>query len=75
MRFFYKAFYIICGTCGHRNRPHPSPHESIRMTLTNTLPSCRGCGKQLHPPPQLSNRPLIQKVRAELIAEGIKPVC
>ncbi len=71
MGYVFHSFYIRCGTCGHINRPHKSPREGIRMALTGLMPPCRGCGKILRF--RLSNRPLVRKVRNELLAQGIQP--
>ena len=71
--YFWKPFYITCSTCGHRNRPHPSPHEAVRLTLLGHAGNCRGCGKQLRP--RLSDRPLVKQVRKELAAAGIQTCC
>ena len=65
-------FYICCGGCGHRNRLHPSPREGIRLALLGQVGACKGCGEPLHP--VLPNRPLVRKIRAELIAEGVLQV-
>jgi len=70
---FWKGFYLICSRCGHKNRPHKSPREGVRLTLTGKAGSCRGCGKKINP--RLSDRPLIRKVRAQLQAAGIKTIC
>lgn len=72
--YFWKSFIVICGTCGHRNRPDPSPRVGIRMALTGQLGNCRGCQKVLRPP-VLRDRPLTRQIRAELISKGITPVC
>lgn len=69
----FRGFLIGCGRCGHRNRPHKSPREGIRLVLTGKLLPCKGCGKILEP--RLSDRPLVRAVRAELIEAGVKPVC
>lgn len=69
---FWQAFLVVCGTCGHRNRPHKSPREGIRMALLNELPCCRGCGKQLRLP-NPRETPLVRKVRGQLIREGLLP--
>ncbi len=69
----WRPFHITCGTCGHRNRPHKSPREGIRMALVGKLAPCRGCGKILKP--TLSDRPLARQIRAELLAQGIQPQC
>jgi len=63
-------FYVVCSTCNHRNRPHPSPAEGVKMALLGELPDCKGCGKQISRV-QLSERPLVKRVRAELIAQGL----
>ncbi len=68
-----RLFYIICSTCGHKNRPDRSPREGVRLALLGELPPCRGCGKQLRP--RLSDCPLVHKVREELLAAGIQPRC
>lgn len=41
------------------------------MALLGTLAPCKGCGKVLRP--TLSDRPLLRKVRSELIREGLLP--
>ena len=69
----WRPFYIQCSGCGHRNRPDKSPREGVRLALTGQLSPCRNCGKELHP--RLSERPLVQRVREELRAQGIAPVC
>jgi len=67
-RHFWRSFIVVCGKCGHRNRPHPSPREGIRLALLDQLPECRECGKELHCDP--GNRPLAQTVRQELQQEA-----
>ena len=74
MRVHWKSFIIICGSCGHRNRPSKSPREGIRLALTGQMAPCRGCDKVLQPP-RLSARPLVTELREELLAQGITPVC
>jgi hypothetical protein len=69
----WKSFCIKCSVCGHRNRPHKSPYEGIRLTLLGKIGNCKGCGKKLNP--KLKDRPLTRRVRAELIAQGITTVC
>lgn len=69
---FWTGFMVCCGQCGHRNRPHPSPRIGIRLALLDQLPSCRGCGKNLHAT-EPTDRPLVRKVRQELIQEGLLP--
>ncbi len=68
---FWQGFLVICGRCGHRNMPHKSPREGIRMALMNQLKPCRKCGKELH----LTdiNRPLARQVRQELEEQGLLP--
>lgn len=68
---FWQGFLVRCGRCGHRNRPHKSPREGIRMALLDQLPPCRGCGKELH----LTDidRPLARTVRRELQEQGLLP--
>jgi hypothetical protein len=68
---FWKGFLIVCSSCGHRNRPHPSPREGIRLVLLGLFKTCRCCGKELNP--GLSDRPLVRAVRAELQAQGLLP--
>ena len=70
----WTGFYLICSDCGHKNRPSPSPREGIRLALIGELPPCRGCGKRLLRV-SLSDRPLVRKVREELLAAGIQPRC
>jgi hypothetical protein len=67
----WRPFYVVCPTCGHRNRPHRSPSEGIRMALMGQLPPCKGCGKELRP--ELPDRPLVLKLRKELEAQGTQP--
>lgn len=69
----FVPFYITCFSCGHRNRPHPSPREGVRLALIGEAGKCKGCDKVLQP--RLSDRPLVRRVRAELEAKGIKTVC
>lgn len=69
----WTGFFVRCGNCGHRNRPDPSPRKGIEKVMRGEA-SCRGCGNPLRPV-RLSDRPLVQKVRAQLIAQGIEPVC
>lgn len=69
----WRPFYIRCSSCGHKNRPHKSPSIGIRLVLTGQAGHCKVCGKKLNP--QLSDRPLIRKIRSELSAQGILPVC
>ena len=68
---FWEGFYIRCSACGHKNKPHPSPREGVRLALTGQLAPCRDCGKELRP--RLSDRPLVRKVREELLAAGVQP--
>jgi len=65
----FKQFYVVCSQCNHRNRPHASPAQGVRLALLDKLPACKRCGKELHA--QLSERPLVKKVREQLIAEGL----
>ena len=74
MARFFRSFVLVCGACGHHNMPHKSPREGIRLALTGKLPPCRGCGTAMNHV-KLTDRPLVNKVRAELIAEGVAPVC
>lgn len=60
----WKPFYVVCSACGHKNRPHKSPREGVRMALAGELPPCKGCGGTLRP--RLADRPLVQQVRQEL---------
>lgn len=69
---FFRGFVICCSQCGHRNRPHKSPRQGIRLAILGKAGACRGCGKMLNP--RIPDRPLTHKVLAELAAEGIKPV-
>ena len=69
MAHFWQTFLIRCSKCGHKNQPHKSPREGIRLTLLGQLKPCRGCGKTLTP--RLSDRPLVRKVREELMAQGL----
>ena len=66
---FFKPFYVYCGECGHRNRPHRSPREGIRLALLGQVGECKGCKATLHV--NLPDRPLVQKVRAELAQLGL----
>lgn len=70
---YWKPFYVLCSQCGHRNRPHKSPRDGVKLALTGKLSPCKGCGKNLQP--RLSDRPLVRVVRAELVAAGIIPAC
>ncbi|MSR78932.1 MAG: hypothetical protein EXS59_02180 [Candidatus Taylorbacteria bacterium] len=69
-RFFWKSFLVRCGRCDHRNQPHRSPREGIRLALLDQLPPCKECGKELHLTDP-GDRPLIHEVRAQLIREGL----
>lgn len=70
---FWQPFILRCGACGHRNRPHNVPEIGVRMVLTGKFKACRKCGNARI---RVSDkRPLVRKIRAELIAEGITPVC
>lgn len=72
----WKGFVITCSQCGHKNMPHRSPREGIRLTLIGQVGNCKGCGKVLKTNRLLqSTRPLVLKVRAELAAAGVKTVC
>ena len=73
MRIFYVPFVITCSKCRHRNRPHKSPREGIRMGFLGTIPPCKGCGKVLRPNMATLTRPLAREVRSELIREGLLP--
>lgn len=64
-------FFIRCGHCSHRNRPHPSPRMGMRLALLGQLKPCVKCGQAL--PTQLPDRPLVARVKAELIREGLLP--
>jgi hypothetical protein len=66
----FRAFYIVC-PCGHRNRPHKSPREGIRLALLKQLKPCAQCGQPL--PSELPDRPLVAAVRAELAARRLLP--
>lgn len=68
---FWRGYYITCSQCGHRNRPHKSPREGIRLALLGLVGACKGCDETLHP--ALPDRPLVREVRAELLAQGIEP--
>ena len=69
----WRDFLVSCSECGHRNRPDKSPRKGIEKVLRGEG-KCRGCGNPLHPV-ELSDRPLVLEVRAQLIAQGIRPVC
>jgi hypothetical protein len=60
-------FYLRCQECGHRNRPHPSPREGIRMAILGQVGPCKRCGATLRL--RLPNRPLVWEVLATLAAE------
>jgi hypothetical protein len=66
----WKPFYIYCH-CGHRNRPHNSPREGVRLALLQQLKPCTSCGQAL--PTALPDRPLVTQVKAELVAKGLLP--
>jgi hypothetical protein len=67
----FTPFYVRCGNCNHRNRPHPSPAEGIKLALLGQLPACKRCGKPLTV--RLPERPLVKRVRAELTAQRLLP--
>lgn len=70
MPHFWKGFVVVCGRCGHRNRPHPSPRKGIALALLDKLPVCRGgCGRQLSFCPD-ETRPLVREVKCDLIRAG-----
>ena len=71
---FFRQFYVKCGNCGHRNSPHPSPRKGVELVLRGEFHTCRGCGRDMKNI-RLSDRPLVQKIRAELQAKGIPTVC
>lgn len=66
----WKAFYVTCGECGHRNRPDKSPAEGIRLALANPV-VCRKCGKIMDVREKLrrSARPLVKRVLQGLARE------
>ncbi len=66
----WRPFYLRCTVCGHRNRPHNSPREGVRLALLGQIGPCKGCGLTLDP--ELPDRPLVRKVRAELLAQGVQ---
>ena len=70
----WRAYYVCCSQCGHRNRVHPSPRKAVRLALTRQAGNCKGCGKVLNPRISDSDAPLVRKVRSELLAEGIQPL-
>ncbi len=70
MGYFWKSFLVCCGRCGHRNLPHRSPRQGIRLALLDQLPECKGCGKDLHLTDP-GDRPLVNEVREQLIREGL----
>ncbi|OGJ59097.1 hypothetical protein A2635_00190 [Candidatus Peribacteria bacterium RIFCSPHIGHO2_01_FULL_51_9] len=65
----FMSFHVVCGGCGHRNRPHRSPKRGIRMVLLGEFKHCRNCGKELKILP--SDRPLVRAVRVQLVHEGL----
>ncbi len=64
----YVPFYVHCDSCGHRNRPHPSPREGIRLVALRQLSPCKGCRATL--PTSLPDRPLVKQVLAQLRESG-----
>jgi len=71
---FFTQFYVCCRNCGRRNLPHNSPKKGMRLALTGQLQPCRHCGQEFGTI-ELPDRPLVQRVREELKAEGIPTVC
>ncbi len=47
MTFVARSLYIPCPHCGHRNRPHTSKIETLKLYLTDKMPDCRKCGHPL----------------------------
>lgn len=39
-------FYVVCGNCGHSNRPAKSLDESIKITLLGEFRKCRSCDSE-----------------------------
>ena len=67
----YRNLYIVCGQCGHRNRPHPSPRMTAELALLGKLGCCKGrnCGKELKV--QMRETPLVKRVKEDLIARRL----
>lgn len=38
---------MSCHNCGHRNRPHRTVRESIRLWFVDELPPCKKCKQEL----------------------------
>ncbi len=70
----YHNLYIVCGKCGHRNRPHPSNRVTVEMALLGKLGNCKGrtCGKPLSVP-NLRETPLVKRIKADLTSRGLLP--
>ena len=67
---YYRTFQVICGRCGHKNRPHSSPRKGVALALLGRLSECRGgCGRQLEYFPD-NARPLVKMVRRQLVIAG-----
>ena len=66
----WKAFYVTCGECGHRNRPDKSPAEGIRLALQGAI-ACKKCGNEMDVREKLrrSARPLVRRVLQGLARE------
>lgn len=64
-------FNVTCNGCGHRNRPHNSYRQALRMALLRQLPPCRRCGKELRC--TLRDTPLVRQLRQELEEQGLLP--
>lgn len=65
----WKAFYVRCGKCGHRNRPHRSPMIGVMIALEGPI-ECKNkrCKRTIDAREDLrrSERPLIKMVIASL---------
>ena len=66
----WRGFHVICGTCGHKNRPHKQTRQGIALAFLGKLGKCAGnCGHELRLIPD-SHRPVVAKVKMALFHAG-----
>ena len=66
---FKLQFYVVCGSCDHRNRPNLNTNKAIELVLTGEFSNCRKCGSRLVIDMKTAS-PKVRRMREELIAAG-----
>ena len=44
----YTTFTVVCKSCGHKNRPAPSPRLGVQKVLSGEWNTCRACGVEFN---------------------------